>query len=100
MPPNIPPIPRRSDRQAAINPIRLVLGAEKFKKDDSATTTDISMDGVGVQTMLPLVPGEWVGYIDKGKFPYVIPTRVVWARLDEYGCWTFAGLEFLPTRTN
>ena len=77
-------------------PIRLVLETENFKADNSAITTDISTDGVGVRTTLALVPGEWVGYIAKGKFPYAIPSRVVWAREDAYSHWTFAGLEFLP----
>jgi hypothetical protein len=98
MPTNITPVPRRSERRPATIPIRLVLEPEKFKADNSAITTDISTDGVGVRTTLGLVPGEWVGYIAKGKFPHAIPSRVVWAREDEYSHWMFAGLEFLPAR--
>jgi hypothetical protein len=95
---NIPSIPRRSERRPATIPISLVLEAEKFKADNSAITTDISTDGVGVRTTLGLVPGEWVGFVKKGEFPHAIPSRVVWAREDEYSGWMFAGLEFLPAR--
>jgi hypothetical protein len=97
MPTNYPSVPRRSERRPAAIPIRLVLEAENFKADNSAVTTDISTDGVGVRTTLTLVPGEWVGYVAKGKFPHAIPTRVVWAREDGYSHWIYAGLEFLPT---
>lgn len=98
MPTNIPSVPRRSERRPATILIRLVLEAENLKADNSAITTDISMDGVGVRTTLALVPGEWVGYTAEGKFPHAIPSRVVWAREDEYSHWIFAGLEFLPAR--
>jgi hypothetical protein len=73
------------------------LKADHFKRDDSAITVEVSIHGVRVRTSLALVPGEWVGYIVKGKFPYAIPTRVVWVREDEYSHWTLAGLEFLDT---
>ena len=95
---NIPPIPRRSERRPATIPISLVLEAEKFKADNSAISTDISTDGVGVRTTLGLVPGEKVGFVKKGQFPHAIPSRVVWVREDEYSGWMFAGLEFLPAR--
>jgi hypothetical protein len=95
---NISPNPRRSDRRPAAIPVRLVLEAEKFKADNSAITTDISTDGVGVRTTLSLAPGEWVGFIKKGQFPHAVPSRVVWAREDTYSGWVFAGLEFLPAR--
>jgi hypothetical protein len=98
MPPNMPTVPRRSERRPAIIPIRLVLEAENLDADNSAIAIDISTDGVGVRTKLTLVPGEWVGYIDKSDFPHAIPSRVVWAREDQDSHWTFAGLEFLPAR--
>ena len=98
MPENTTYVPRRLERRLETIPIRLVLETEHFKADDSAITIDISTEGVGVRTSLPLFSGEWVGYIDKGKFPYAMPTRVVWAREDQYSGWTFAGLEFLPVR--
>ncbi|MGO8816151.1 MAG: PilZ domain-containing protein [Terriglobia bacterium] len=98
MPPNMPPVPRRSERRPAIIPVRLVLEAANLEADNSAIATDISTDGVGVRTKLALVPGEWVGYIDKSEFPHAVPSRVVWAREDEDSHWTFAGLEFLPAR--
>jgi len=91
---SIPSPPRRSERRLAAIPIKLVLEVENFKADDSAITTDISTYGVGVRTTLPLFPGEWVGYIVKGKFPYAIPTRVAWAKRDHYNGWIYAGLEF------
>jgi hypothetical protein len=85
---------RRTERRPIEIPIRLVLAPKKFKEDNSALTTDISGDGVGVRTNLSLVAGEWVGYIDKRKFPYAIPTRVIWAKEDEHTHWIFAGLKF------
>lgn len=94
MPESASPIPRRSERRRAEIPIRLVLSPQKFKEDSSAITTNISADGVGVRTNLALLPGEWVGYIDKRKFPYAIPTHVVWAKEDEHTHWIFAGLKF------
>ncbi|MGD0222314.1 MAG: PilZ domain-containing protein [Terriglobia bacterium] len=86
--------PRRGERRPATIPIRLVLAPKEFKEDNSAITTDISTDGVGVRTTLRLFPGEWVGYIDKRKFPYAIPTHVVWAKEDQLSHWVFAGLKF------
>ena len=94
MPESTSLIPRRWERRQAEIPVRLVLAPKKFKEDNSAITTDISMDGVGVRTTLSLVPGDWVGYIDKRKFPYAIPTHVVWAKEDEHSHWIFAGLKF------
>ncbi|MGO8818268.1 MAG: PilZ domain-containing protein [Terriglobia bacterium] len=85
---------RRTERRPIEIPISLVLAPKKFKEDSSAITTNISEHGVGVRTKLSLAPGEWVGYIDKRKFPYAIPTRVVWAKEDEYTHWIFAGLKF------
>ncbi len=85
---------RRSERRPATIQIRLVLDPKNFKADNSAITTDISAHGVGVRTTLSLASGQWVGYIDKRKFPYAIPTHVVWAREDKYSHWIFAGLKF------
>ena len=95
MQPNIPVNPRRWERALATIPIRLVLKAENFKADDSATTVDVSLRGAKVQTRLSLVPGEWVGLVPKGEFPHAIPARVVWAREDESSHFTVAGLEFI-----
>ncbi len=88
---------RRWERESATVPIRLVLKAESFKADDSATTIDVSLGGAKVQTNLALVPGEWVGVVPKGEFPHAIPARVIWAREDESSHWTLAGIEFLQT---
>ena len=93
----IPSNARRWERELATVPIRLVLKAESFKADDSATTIDVSLGGAKVQTNLALVPGEWVGVVPKGEFPHAIPARVVWAREDESSHWTLAGIEFLQT---
>lgn len=90
-------VPRRWERQAVTIPVGLVLKANHFKADDSAITIDISQHGARVQTKLALVPGEWVGVVPKGKFPYAIPSRVVWAREDDATHWIFAGLELLGT---
>jgi hypothetical protein len=92
---NVPCVPRRSERRPETMSISLVLRAESFKADNSAITVDISPDGVGVRTTLPLVPDEWVGFVKKQGFPQAIPSRVVWAREDQHSHWTFAGLEFL-----
>jgi hypothetical protein len=90
-------IPRRWERRPATIPISLVLKADHFGTDDSATTVDISLHGASVRTKLGLVPGECVGFVPKGEFPHPIPTRVVWVREYESSQWTFAGLEFLNT---
>ena len=88
---------RRYERELAIIPISLVLRPEKFKRDTSATTIDISLSGAAVRTTLLLAPGDWVGVIAQGEFPHAIPSRVVWARVEETTHWTIAGLQFLPT---
>ena len=88
---------RRWERESAAISIKLVLKAEHFKADNSATTLDLSLRGMKVQTSLDLVPGEWVGIVPKGEFPHAIPARVVWAREDESSHWTIAGLEFIQT---
>jgi hypothetical protein len=95
MPPDNPAKQRRWEREPAAIPISLVLEADHFKRDDSATAVDISLRGVGVRTSLALVPGEWVGVVVKEGFPHAIPTRVVWVREEAPAAWTFAGLEFL-----
>lgn len=97
MPSNTPANSRRWERQTATILVSLVLKPESHKKDGRATTIDISLRGMSVQTSLALVPGEWVGIVAKGEFPQAIPARVVWAREDQPSKWTFAGLEFLPT---
>ena len=97
MPGNVQPDSRRSERRPATIQIRLVLEAHHFKEDNSAIAIDISNEGVGVRTTLELVPGQWVGYVIKGKFPHAIPSRVIWSREDQYSHWTYAGIEFLPT---
>ena len=97
MQPITPSNVRRWERELAPIPIRLVLKAESFKADDSATTIDLSLRGARVQTNLALVPGEWVGVVPKGEFPHAIPARVIWAREDESTHWTLAGIEFLQT---
>lgn len=52
---------QRWEREPANIPIKLVLRAETFKSDSMATTLDLSLHGMKVQTSLFLVPGEWVG---------------------------------------
>ncbi len=95
MPMDSPANNRRWEREPAAIPVSLVLKADHFKRDDSATAIDISLRGVGVRTSLALVPGEWVGVIAKEGFPQAIPARVVWVREEGSAAWTFAGLEFL-----
>ena len=88
-------VTRRWEREPATLPISLVLRADRFKKDDSATTLDISLYGVSVRTRLALSQGDWVGMIVKGEFTHAIPSRVVWVREDPDSQFTVAGLEFL-----
>ena len=88
---------RRWEREPVTLPISLVLRAEQFKKDDSASTLDISLYGVSVRTRLALGQGDWVGMVIKGEFAHAIPTRVVWVREDTDSRFTVAGLEFLDT---
>jgi c-di-GMP-binding flagellar brake protein YcgR len=92
---NTPANLRRWERQPATIPINLVLKAEDFKVDNSATIIDFSLRGVGVLTTLALVPGERVRIVAKGEFRDAIPARVVWVREDGSNHLTFAGLEFL-----
>ena len=86
---------RRAEREPATLPISLVLRSEDRPTRYEATTIDLSLGGASVQTYLELVPGEWVGIVPKGEFPFAIPSRVVWVRGDRSNQWTFAGLEFL-----
>ena len=97
MPTNSSVVPRRWERQPASSRIGLVLKTAHVKTDDSAITVDMSVRGARVRTTLALVAGEWVGVVPSGDFPHAIPSRVVWAREDEYSHWTYAGLEFLDT---
>ena len=95
MPANEPDSVRISQREYATIPISLVKRAESFHRDDAATTTDISISGMGIRTALALIPGEWVGVIAKGEFPHAIPAHVVWSREDESTHWTYAGIKFV-----
>jgi hypothetical protein len=92
---NTTPTLRRWERRSATIPVSLVLKADRFKTDDSATTVDISLRGARVRTKLALSPGEWVGLVPKEEFPHAIPSRVVWVQEYESSEWTLAGLEFL-----
>ena len=94
MPEDTPLTPRRWERQPSKIPISLVLEADRLKADDSAITVDISVRGANVRTKLALVPGQWVKVAAKGEFKHAIPALVVWAREDESGHWTSAGLQF------
>jgi len=87
---------RRWERQPATISISLVLKAQNFKVDNSATILDFSLRGVGVLTKLALFPGERVRIVaNKGESPDDIPTRVVWVRQDVSNHLSVAGLEFL-----
>ena len=95
MPKNAFEIPRKWKREPADLPVGLVLRADRFKKDDSATMLDVSLLGASVRTRLALATGDWVGVVIKDLFQGAIPSRVVWAREEGPNCWTLAGLEFL-----
>ena len=94
---NIPAARRRWERQPVTKSVGLVLKADHFKADDSGVTVDISLRGASVRTKLPLVPGQWIGFVAKGKFPHAIPTRVVWVRKDKSSNEMLVGLELLGT---
>ena len=93
MPVENPQKQRRWRRQPAAMPIRLVLKADHFKRDDAAIAIlDISLRGVGVRTSLALGPRESVGVVPKEDLP--LPSRPggLGAR-GEAAAWTLAGLE-------
>jgi hypothetical protein len=95
MPLNAPSEIRRSDRESTAIPISLVKRSGGFRQDDTATTIDVSLNGMQVRTALPLTPDEWVGIVAKDEFPHAIPAHVVWVKVDKQTLWTFAGIEFL-----
>jgi len=97
MPTDNPANSRKWEREPATIQVELILKNDKFKVGHSATTLDVSLQGVGVRTTVALIPGEWVGVVPKGEFPQAIPARVVWSRDEEPSHWTLAGLEFLVT---
>ena len=87
---------RRWEREPVAIPICLALKADKLKSDTFTATIDISLSGVGIRTMLALVPKQEVEVVFKGQFTQSIPARVVWVRQDESSNWMIAGLKFLP----
>jgi hypothetical protein len=89
---------RRADREAAAISITLVLRSEGRHSKIDATTVDLSLEGARIRTDFELVPGEWVGIMPNGEFPFAIPSRVVWVRpADAAGLFFLAGLQFLDT---
>ena len=86
---------RRWEREPVAIPISLALKADKLKSDTFTATIDISLSGVGIRTMLALVPKQEVEIVIKGQFSQTIPARVVWAREEESSNSTIAGLKFL-----
>jgi hypothetical protein len=89
---------RRMEREPKTLPISLVLRSEERRTTYEASTVDLSLGGASVQTYHKLVPGEWVGIVPKGGFPFAIPSRVVWVRPNEaVGPFFLAGLQFLDT---
>ena len=94
---NLPEARRRWERHPVKKSVGLVLKADHFRADDSGVTVDISLRGASVRTKLPLVPGQWIGFVTKGKFPHAIPTRVVWVQENVSSNEILAGLELLGT---
>jgi hypothetical protein len=79
-------------------PVSLVRRWEGRQTTYEASTVNLSIGGAAIQTQLRLIPGEWVGIIPKGEFPFAIPSRVVWVRqkgADDYSY--LAGVQFLDT---
>ena len=87
---------RRMEREPAAIPISLVLRSETRHTTYEASTLDLSLGGASVQTYLDLAPGDWVGIVPKGEFPFAIPSRVVWVRPKD-SLFNIAGLQFLDT---
>jgi hypothetical protein len=83
---------RRWEREGAAIPVSLVLATDE---DTFAATIDISLSGMGVQTGLTLIPKQGAAIILKGQFAHAICACVVWAREEESGNSTLAGLKFL-----
>jgi len=88
---------RQSQRIPATISIRLVVESEDFKVEHEASTIDLSLRGVKVQTPFALLPGETVGIITRGDSRHAISARVVWVQRVGTSLWSFAGLEFLET---
>ena len=89
---------RRMEREPAAIPISLVKRSETRQISYEASTVDLSLGGASILTSLELVPGEWVGIVPKGEFPFAIPSRVVWVRpKDGDGFFYLAGLQFIDT---
>ena len=89
---------RRMEREPASIPVSLVLRSESRHTTYEASTIDLSLGGASVQTYLDLAPGDWVGLMPKGEFPFAIPSRVVWVRAKD-ALFNIAGLQFLDTPT-
>jgi hypothetical protein len=90
---------RGMERERAAFPIGLVLRSEHRQATYEASTVNLSLGGAAIETRLKLAPGDWVGIVPKGGFPYAIPSRVVWVRAkDADGLSYLAGLQFLDTQ--
>jgi len=93
----LPPPPanhRRMEREPAAIPVSLVLRSESRHTTYEASTVDLSLSGASIQTYLELTPGDWVGIVPKGEFPFAIPSRVVWVRPKD-SLFYVAGVQFL-----
>jgi hypothetical protein len=87
---------RRWAREPVTIPVGLVLKANGSNSDTTTATLNISLSGVSVRTLLPLIPGQEVAIVIKGHFSRTIPARVMWVRKDGSRSLTIAGLKFLP----
>jgi hypothetical protein len=86
---------RRWEREMVALPVSIVLDADKFESETSATMMNISLSGAAIRTSLELVPGQELKIVIKGKFSRAISARVIWVRQDNSSNWPIVGIKFL-----
>ncbi len=91
---NLRPFVLRPDRVREAIPIRFAKASEDYGVQHEAFTTDRSLRGMGIQTAVPLIPGEIIRVSLEGNTRDPIPARVVWAQGVEFSTGSVAGLQF------
>ena len=90
-----PPDLRLWEREPTAIHVSLILNADKLRSDTFTATINISLSGMGIRTMLALVPKQDVAIVITGQFSRTIPARVVWVREDNSSNLMLVGLKFL-----
>jgi len=86
---------RRSARIYVRMPVEIVVDSETHQIAHPASTVELSVHGVRVQTRVALVPGEHVNFIWRGATPRRVPSQVVWSAPGQSDHLGEAGLQFL-----